>query len=85
MKININDYRKDYANLIDRTTFPWGEDKEPHDGYILYHPNTEQWVSVTQDGEVSSFGDGDSQTKYDEDKHFRDIQWIEDYEEVEDA
>ena len=78
MRIDISKYRQDHPVLVDRTTFPYQGDQ--HDGLILYHPKTEEWVAVTSDGEVVGFGEGDAQTNYDDMRHWRLIEWIKDYQ-----
>lgn len=80
MIIDNREYRKRNPGRVDRVTL-CTIDGETHYGYVLHRKGTEEWVSVTDYGEVWEFGDGEQKVRYDEAKHKDNFPWLDKYKE----
>ena len=61
MKIDLANYRHDYPMAIDRTTLapPHQQEGDVVDGFVLYNPENEDWITTTNDGTVVGYGTAD--------------------------
>ena len=83
MKIDLTSYRRELPTAIDRTTLSMPNQRYDGvvDGFVLYNPDNDDWVTTTDLGVVVGYGTGDYHAGFFDD-HSQDcdhVSWLTNY------
>ena len=76
MRVNIDAINRHYGDQITPTSFPHNGSNVG--GWMVFHPNNEQWLSTTKGGVIIAFGEDQHKQTFDTNNatHRRKVNWV---------